>query len=326
MLQNKSDDCFNCGKELKEGENYCPDCGQKNTDLNISLGEISKEFAGDYFTFDSKFFVTLIPLLIMPGKVPKEYIDGKRVKHIPPLRIFIFLSFITFFLWGSSFNDEFTNFGGDNVGNLADSLTANEAFIDSINVADNIDLKIQGDTSANDTVLSTDLRYLLNKENDPKEIVDSIAGDESEFLQKVIYQSLRMYQAEKGTIKKYFMENISIVLLLVQPFFALLLKLVYIRRKNFFYIEHLVFSLYLHAFVLFASILLYVLTFYVDIDLLLMWFMLVFIIYLTLALKKFYGQRWVKTIFKSTIISFTYLMTMLPVFVLLYLFISMYFY
>lgn len=326
MLQNKSDDCFNCGKELKEEENFCPDCGQKNTDLNISLREISKEFAGDYFTFDSKFFTTLIPLLFLPGKVPKEYIDGKRVKHIPPLRIFIFLSFITFFLWGSSFNNASSSFGGDNVDNLADSLTANAAFIDSINVTDNIDLRIQGDTAQNDTVLSSDLRFMLNKDNDPKMIVDSIAGDESEFLQKVIYQGLRMYQAEKGSVKKYFMENISIVLLLVQPFFALLLKLVYIRRKNFFYIEHLVFSLYLHAFVLFTSVLLYFLSFYIDIDTLILWFTLVFIIYLIIALKQFYEQKWFKTFIKSTIILFSYLMIILPVFVLIYLFTSLYFY
>ncbi len=326
MLQNKSDDCFNCGKELKEGENYCPDCGQKNTDLNISLREISKEFAGDYFTFDSKFFITLIPLLFRPGKVPKEYIDGKRVKHIPPLRIFIFLSFITFFLWGSSFNNNASLFGGDKVDILADSLTANEVFLDSINVADNIELRIQGDTASNDTVLSNDLRFMLDKENDPKYIVDSLVSDSNQFLKKVVYQGLRMYQAEKGTVKKYFMENISIVLLLIQPFFALLLKLVYIRRKNYFYIEHLVFSLYLHAFVLFTSILLYFLTFYIDINTLILWFTLVFIIYLTIALKRFYEQKWFKTLIKSTIISFSYLMIILPVFVLLYLFTSLYFY
>ncbi len=326
MLQNKSDECFNCGNKLEDDENFCPDCGQKNTDLNISLAEISKEFAGDYFTFDSKFFVTLIPLLFKPGKVPKEYIDGKRVKHIPPLRIFIFLSFITFFLWGSSFNSTDVLMGDKTIDNLADSISTNQAFVDSINIAENIDLRIQNDSSVSDTAMSDGLLFLLDKKNDPMMIADSLVGDSSEFLKKVVYQGLRMYQAEKGTVKKYFMENISIVLLLVQPFFALLLKLVYIRRNNFYYIEHLVFSLYLHAFVLFASILLYILTFYFDIDFLLPWFMLLFVIYLTLALKHFFNQRWFKTIIKSMIISFTYLFTMLPIFVLFYLFISMYFY
>ena len=78
----------------------CPNCGQKNTDFNISVKELAVDFFGDLFSFDAKFFNTIPPLIFRPGKVPKDYIDGKRVNHIPPLRIFIFLSFISFFLWG----------------------------------------------------------------------------------------------------------------------------------------------------------------------------------------------------------------------------------
>jgi hypothetical protein len=325
MLNNKSEKCFNCGSSLVKDENFCPNCGQKNSDLNISVPELGKEFAGDYFTFDSKLFRTLWPLITKPGKVAKEYIDGKRVKHIPPLRVFIFLSFITFFLWGSSFEPDFVLNDSENVPVKNDSISANQAFMDSINTSDNMKFTFKEDSIDTDST-NSDLSYFFNKENDPKEIVDSIIGDESELLKKVMFQGLRMYQAEKGSVKKYFMENVSIVLLLIQPFFALLLKLVYFRRKNYFYIEHLVFSLYYHAFILLLSILVYFLYISINIDTLTLWTTLLSIVYLTIAMKQFYNQSWKKTLLKSAIVSFIYFGFMLPIFVIGYILISLYFY
>ena len=331
MISNKAENCFNCGEQLKNDENYCPNCGQKNTDLNISLRELSIDLAGDYFTFDSKFFRTLGPLIFKPGKVPKEYIDGKRVSHIPPLRVFIFLSFITFFLWGLSFNrditkDENESSALDSSATFIDKISANQSNNDTIRILDAIDLTIGQDSSLNDSITNSGLSYAFNKENDPKEIIDSLAKDNSEFVKKVLYQSLRMYQAEGDEIQKYLMGNISIVLLLLQPFFALLLKLVYIRRKSFYYIEHLVFSLYFHAFILLSTIALFFISTYTNASSLIGWLILLSFLYLILAIKRFYMQSWLKSIFKSFLISFVYMILMFPVFIVAYLFLSVYFY
>lgn len=324
MIQNKSDSCFNCGYSLDNDENYCPNCGQKNTDLNISLGEILKEFAGDYFTFDSKLFNTIGPLIIRPGKVPKEFIDGKRNTHIQPLRIFIFLSFITFFLWGLSFQSEQDE--SLDPDELVGNVNNNASFIDSLNNTTPINIKLTDDSNAVDTSVSPFFTYMLDKENSPQEIVDSLAKDNNEITKKLFLQGLRMYQAEKGTVKKYLMGNISLVLLLLQPIFAMLLKLFYIRRKSFFYIEHLVFSLYFHAFILLLTILLFFLSLYVDVDILI--FLLAFLSYLyfILASKVFYSQSWGKTFLKGSLISFIYLNLMFPASILTYLLLSLYFY
>jgi len=328
MIQNKADSCYNCGKKLNDHENYCPDCGQKNTDLNISMKDLIKEFVGDYFTFDSKFFRTIGPLIIKPGRVPSDFINGKRVVHIPPLRVFIFLSFITFFLWGLSFERSPELEGQNQVdqSNMSGQINNTQSFLDSINEETPINLNLKVDSGNVDTSTSPTLKYLFNKENDPQEIVDSLAHDEGELTKKFMYQALRMYQAEDGSVKKYLMGNISIVLLLLQPFFALLLKLVYIRRKSFFYIEHLVFSLYFHAFILITTIALFFLSFYFDTDYLILWLLLISFIYLWMAIKRFYEQSWMKSFWKSAIVSFLYMTITFPATITVYFILSLYFY
>lgn len=329
MAQNKSDKCSNCGTELLHDENFCPNCGQKNTDLNLSLLEVLRDFSGDYFTFDSKLFKTLGPLIFKPGKVPKDYIDGKRASHIPPLRVFIFLSFITFFLWGLSFKnapfDETSNEleAGDTTAAL---INTPKAFLDSINEANFVDLTIGPDSIEADTANYNTLSYFLDKTNDPKVVADSIVGDSSIVLRHLVYQTLRMYQAEKGSVTKYFLGNLSLVLLLLQPFFALLLKLFYIRRKSFFYIEHLVFSLYFHAFILVATTILYFLSFIFDSEYLILWLIFISMLYLFLAIKRFYEQSWFKSFVKTGGVSFVYLTLIFPAFMIAYLLLSLYFY
>lgn len=344
-ILNKGNECSNCGHSLDLNENFCPNCGQKNTDLNISVKELTMDFFEDFFSFDAKFFNTIPPLIFKPGKVPKDYIDGKRVGHIPPLRIFIFLSFISFFLWGLSFesNVEEAEKQDDNLfQTIVDSLDANPELLDSINTEfqqarqdGKLDTLIDGINFSIDTVQAKenqldisqgDFAYIMDKENTPTDIVDSIAPNFSGFKRKAFIQAIRVYQAKKGEIKSYLMGNISLVLLLFQPFFALLLKLFYIRRKDFFYIEHLVFSLYFHAFILLLVILLFTLYFMVDLDFVVPLIMLSAFIYLILALKRFYMQSYGKTILKGILISWIYLLILFPASAVGYLLLSLYFY
>ncbi len=330
MTQNKSDSCFNCGESLKKEENYCPNCGQKNMDLNISFNELLKDFASDYFTFDSKFLRTFFPLLFKPGKVPKDFIEGKRLKYIAPLRGFLFLSFISFFLWGLSLNIDPLIKSDDQTISLSDSVEnyafPNQVFLDSINQTKGYNLKINMDSASSDSSNLNSLSYLFDKKNSPKEIADSLGNDNSPFLKKIIYQIAKIYQADRAVVRRYLMGNLSIVLLFVQPFFALLLKLFYFRKKDFFYIEHLVFSLYFHAFVLIVSIFLFFLSFVFEIDLLLLWVFLLSFVYLFIAMKRFYEQSLGRSFFKGILISFLYFTFILPIFSVTYLVLSLYFY
>ena len=90
--------CLNCENKIDDDYKFCPYCGQETQNKVVPIKNFVSEFLGDYFTFDSKIFRSVIPLLIKPGLLTKEYLEGKRVKYIPPLRLYIFISIIFFLL------------------------------------------------------------------------------------------------------------------------------------------------------------------------------------------------------------------------------------
>jgi len=92
----KSTVCYNCGTHLLNNENYCPNCGQENHSKQASTRQLLKDFFDTYLSFDSKLFITVRPLLFSPGALTRDYLDGKRVRFVPPIRLFIFLSFVYF--------------------------------------------------------------------------------------------------------------------------------------------------------------------------------------------------------------------------------------
>jgi hypothetical protein len=57
-----------------------------------------REFLEDFLELDSRFTRTMKPLLFIPGKLTRDYLDGKRFRYTPPLRLYIFSSMIFFVL------------------------------------------------------------------------------------------------------------------------------------------------------------------------------------------------------------------------------------
>ena len=83
-------DCRNCGT-IVEGR-YCHICGQENIVTKQNAFAMVKHFVYDIFHFDGKFFDTLRLLLFKPGRVPADYVTGKRLKYLDPIRIYLFTS------------------------------------------------------------------------------------------------------------------------------------------------------------------------------------------------------------------------------------------
>lgn len=57
-----------------------------------------QHFLNDYFTFDSKIVRSFRPLLFKPGFLTTEFLNGRRVRYIPPLRMYLFVSILFFLL------------------------------------------------------------------------------------------------------------------------------------------------------------------------------------------------------------------------------------
>jgi len=98
MTDNKKTTCPNCKQKFDKSFNYCPYCGQKNSDVNIKLRHFLSEFFSANFNFDSKIFKTLKLLILRPGELSTAFLHGKRVSYITPVRLYLFVSFIYFFI------------------------------------------------------------------------------------------------------------------------------------------------------------------------------------------------------------------------------------
>ena len=93
MLKDKL--CKNCNSELVGL--YCSECGQQNSQL-LTIKETLKEFTDNVFSFDTRFFITLKYLITKPGLLTTEYWLGRRTKYLPPLRLYLVMSLMYFFI------------------------------------------------------------------------------------------------------------------------------------------------------------------------------------------------------------------------------------
>ena len=83
--------CQNCNIENESPFQYCPNCGQKNTDGKITFSELWAEFQNAAFNIDSRTWRTLKNLFI-PGRLTVEYFSGKHRQYVHPLRLLIVTS------------------------------------------------------------------------------------------------------------------------------------------------------------------------------------------------------------------------------------------
>ncbi len=97
--------CPNCQRNLTPADNFCPNCGQENHDLRLPFGHVVYEVVEGFTHFDGKLWITLRDIFTRPGRVPLDFIEGRRQRHVPPIRLYIFVSFLLFLLLNVSFND-----------------------------------------------------------------------------------------------------------------------------------------------------------------------------------------------------------------------------
>ena len=87
--------CANCGTALA-GE-YCHHCGQYAHNPLTSFKHAVEDVFESFWHLDGRIFRTLRDLFV-PGRVALNYLAGHRVRYIPPLRLFVILSLLTFFV------------------------------------------------------------------------------------------------------------------------------------------------------------------------------------------------------------------------------------
>ena len=88
--------CENCGTPLLG--DYCYRCGQPVKGLVRHFSSILGDFLDSVFNIDARFPHTIWPLFAKPGYLSLEYFAGRRVRYVSPVRLFFFVSIITFFV------------------------------------------------------------------------------------------------------------------------------------------------------------------------------------------------------------------------------------
>ena len=341
----KEKDCLNCGAEVQG--RYCQDCGQENVVPHETFWHMVKHFFYDITHFDSKFFETVKDLLFKPGFLTRQYVQGKRVAYLHPIKMYVFTSAVFFLIFFSFFQPKA-------------NMTDMNVKIDSTDRAEyirEIRKDLQKDSAnpvfkeelsrALDTAYPITLKdYYARGRGSRIQIFGDTKFPNAEAYdsaQKSLPPDQRDGWFRRRLIKKQFaiddefrkdpdgfsnkllnsiVHRMPYMLFLSLPLFALLLKLVYLRRKQFYYADHGIFTIHLYVFTF--IMLLVVLTFGRLRDLwgwnFLNWIIGLLVIllffYLYKGMRNFYGQGRAKTFLKYLFVVFISLIMMLVLFAL----------
>jgi Protein of unknown function (DUF3667) len=327
LKQRKEKSCLNCNAAING--RYCSTCGQENLEPQESVWHLFTHFFNDITHFDGKFFSSVKYIMTRPGFLTSEYIAGRRMSYLNPVRFYVFTSFLFFLILFSflvkeddlkidkkdiittaskdsiKIKEEFEKAGLDTeeisalqkskISTLIDSLKKDSKNNESslINISDYRDRK-QFDSLNNLGLVKEGFlkRILLNKQFELKE---KYGNDKAKTLNALVDSIVHL---------------IPQILFLSLPFFALLLKLLYIRRKKYYYVAHIIFTIHFYIFVYIQILLINVFSkmaelihqsWLFNISILLN---LAIVYYMYRAMRNFYEQsRW-KTITKLCILSF----------------------
>ena len=124
-------ECLNCKQPISDNDNFCSNCGQVNDELPLSIKQFVSEFFSGFFSFDTRFFKTFIPLIFKPGKVSKDYIKGKRRRYVNPFQLYLHVTILFFLVVGLFTALDKYNIIEDTIDNISKNTTITS--IDSLN-------------------------------------------------------------------------------------------------------------------------------------------------------------------------------------------------
>ncbi len=300
-LEGKDRICLNCGTPLTD--KFCPHCGQKDIPKRQTLGELVMNFIGSFTSFESKFFQTVWTLISKPGYLVKEYNSGRRERYYHPARAYVFISFVFFLLYLSLPKDDSDVIRTSNTIEVdGKKKNIEDADLENTNIPDS--LKDQIKKSESQIIAFGSKSYKSKAAYDSTQL--TLAEEKRDnFIERMAhYREIEINEKYKGRKKDFnkeftatFLENSPKAFFFLLPIFALLLKLLYIRR-DFFYTEHLVFTIYFYNFFFLVGIVSLLVELIPGMD----WFSgIVFLgveIYLWIAMKKVYQQGIGKTFLK----------------------------
>lgn len=340
-MKYRGTECMNCGHPLDISDQYCPNCGQINSTKKLSFSDFFNEFFAGLFAYDSRIRRTFNILLFHPGKISRDYINGKRMRYANPFRFYLSASIIFFILWNFTNSFEGFNTGLEtnsventelteeqleelrkdlqNVPSLAgsplpvDSILQNRQTQQDNNYVDYYLPQKKMDSLGNiksfpEQVTLYDKFYNLTKVQDPVQAIDSLHHSNSAYNEwlynKVV--DFNLVVDNPKLFADYFIGKLPFIIFFYLPVFALFIWLLYLRRP-FNYMEHLIFTFHIQTtfFVLMGLSMLF--DFILGTDTITWIIILLFLFYLYKAMRKFYLQGRFKTLVKFILLNVIFL-------------------
>jgi hypothetical protein len=294
-------ECANCGTAVTG--NFCHECGQETVLHVASTREFMHEFIGHYVALEGKLWKSLKLLLFRPGVLTLEYINGRRVRYIQPLRLYLTLSVIFFALLQYGVHDKISIGDGKAHTAPAASKTAE---------AEAAPAKPAAAAASAAPAPNAE----LVREDRPGEIhegtvkLSEVVGRYSPHLGEKVDEFGKMSHEERSELmSEAFYHYVPYAVFFMMPVFALYLKVLYLGSGRRFG-EHLLFALHANAFAYLAFILWLLMPGLPGAGLVKfgLWLWLVF--YLPTAMRRVYGGSRIVTALRWMVLMFLHLVTM----------------
>ncbi|MGV9004678.1 DUF3667 domain-containing protein [Flavobacterium sp.] len=265
--------CLNCNYVVEN--KFCPNCGQENTNPQKKFYLLFVHFFEDLTHYENSFWKTIHNLIFYPSLLTSDYLAGKRTSYLAPVRLYIFISFITFFLLILIPNDDYSWDENENNGNTAttevnsknDTLVKEKEHVvyqkdlRLLSKAKSISFqKIEITAKRNKIADVNNKCFVFLTIYESTKQLDSIQkyGKPSEKLGSFKYWINRKFQVvhdkyDSDTIEEKFWEsldhNLHKSLFMYMPIFAFVL-LLFQNKKRWYYFDHGIFTLHYFSFLL----------------------------------------------------------------------------
>ncbi|HEX5687802.1 MAG TPA: DUF3667 domain-containing protein [Ideonella sp.] len=284
--------CRNCGTALPDPKpNYCGHCGQETHLKPPTLLEFAQQFGGSYISMEGALWRTLLLLLFLPGRLTREYLNGRKRRYVLPLRLYLTISVITLLSvqWFGSFGP-----------------TDGKDFV-----------RFDGSDEMNSTRLEITDAIKAGME-DGKFVCRGLPASWCERLQERFSLDAKGMERELRKVPGRFVSHWGSAMFALLPLYAFFLKLLYINRRMR-WSEHLVFALHLHAFI-FAMVLVQL----TGVPVLATVALVAIPVYSVIALQVVYGGRWWATTLRVMTLGLFYFiaLTTLMAFVAVWAFVA----